>query len=315
MMSWIQLPNHKLFNLKLKGRVLMASKCIGFIGLGIMGGPMAENLIKAGYEVIAFNRTREKADRLEKMGARIVESPAQVAKECSVVVTIVTDSPDVEEVVCGPEGIIHTVRPGTIVVDMSTIAPATEKRLYGELSKKDATLVDAPVSGGDVGAVNGTLAIMAGGDREAFDEVKPVFEAMGKSITYCGPVGSGQLTKLCNQILVSVTLLGVSEAIAFALKNGLDPAVMVEAVKGGAAGSWQLSNLGPKIIQGDFDPGFMVDLMQKDLRLVLEAADRARASLPATSLVHQLFNAAQARDRGKDGTQALSRTVAELSSI
>jgi 3-hydroxyisobutyrate dehydrogenase len=188
-----------------------------------------------------------------------------------------------------------------------------ERKLDQDLKARSSTLVDAPVSGGDVGAIKGTLAIMAGGSREAFDRVLPLFEVMGKTITYCGPVGNGQLTKLCNQILVSVNLMGVSEAIVFARKNGLDATTMIEAVKGGAAGSWQLSNLGPKIVDRDFAPGFMVDLMQKDLRLVLEAADSVATALPAASLVHHLFNSAQAFEHGRDGTQALSQVFAKLS--
>jgi 3-hydroxyisobutyrate dehydrogenase len=164
-----------------------------------------------------------------------------------------------------------------------------------------------------VGAIKGTLAIMAGGSRDAFERVLPLFEAMGKTITYCGPVGNGQLTKLCNQILVSVNLVGVCEAIVFARKNGLDTSTMIEAIQGGAAGSWQLSNLGPKIVNRDFDPGFMIDLIQKDLRLVLEAAGLAAVALPAASLVHQLFSSAQAFGSGREGTQALSKVLSKLS--
>jgi len=286
---------------------------VGFIGLGIMGAPMAENLLKAGFQVTVYNRTERKARELESRGARVASSPAKAAVQNPVIITIVTDTPDVEEVVTGPGGIIEGIEPGSIVIDMSTISPAVEKQLDAKLRQKQATLIDAPVSGGDVGARNATLAIMAGGEREAFDRVLPVFQAMGKSITYCGPVGSGQTTKLCNQILVSLNLLAVTEAVTFARKNGLDPNVMIEAVKGGAAGSWQLENLGPRITDDDFAPGFMIDLMQKDLRLVLEAADSARTALTGTSLVHQLFNAAQARRLGREGTQALARVIADLS--
>jgi 3-hydroxyisobutyrate dehydrogenase len=225
------------------------------------------------------------------------------------VITIVTDSAAVEEVVAGPQGLLGSVMPGSVVIDMSTISPAVEQRLDAELRKVSATLVDAPVSGGDIGAQNGTLAIMAGGDHDSFERSFPLFEAMGKTITYCGPVGSGQLTKLCNQILVSVSLLAVTEAITFARKTGLDPETMIEAVKGGAAGSWQLANLGPKIADRDFAPGFMIDLMQKDLRLVMEAAGTSSVCLSAASLVHQLFNAAQAKGLGREGTQALMKVV------
>jgi 3-hydroxyisobutyrate dehydrogenase len=200
-------------------------------------------------------------------------------------------------------------------MDMSTISPQVERDLDRQLRAKGCALVDAPVSGGDVGAQNATLAIMAGGAREAFDRAVPIFETMGKTITYCGPVGSGQLTKLCNQILVAVTLMGVSEALVFAGKNGLDQRVMIEAVKGGAAGSWQLSNLAPRVVNRDFAPGFMVDLIQKDLRLVMESAAGAQAALPATTLVNQFFRTSQARGEGLEGTQALVKVLEQLAGL
>ncbi|MFZ0430603.1 MAG: NAD(P)-dependent oxidoreductase [Acidobacteriota bacterium] len=288
---------------------------VGFIGLGIMGKPMALNLVKAGFELVVYNRTRARSDELASESVAVAASPADVARQCEIVIVIVTDSDAVRDVVAGPNGVLDGVREGGVVIDMSTIAPAVERELAEKLGQRSAFLIDAPVSGGDVGAQKGTLAIMAGGRREAFDRVRPIFEAMGKTITYCGPEGNGQVTKLCNQILVSVNLLAVSEALAFAARNGLDRKVMIEAIQGGAAGSWQLSNLGPKIVDRDFAPGFMIDLMQKDLRLVLEAADQVKATLPATACVHQLFNAAQNRDWGRDGTQALARIVELLSSV
>jgi 3-hydroxyisobutyrate dehydrogenase len=286
---------------------------VGFIGLGIMGRPMAENLVRAGYALTVFNRTREVADSMEVELVSLADSPAQVAEKSEIVITMVTDSAAVEEVIGGPVGVIQGIKPGSVVVDMSTISPAVEKALDAELRSRSATLVDAPVSGGDVGAIKGTLAIMAGGSKEAFERVLPLFEAMGKTVTYCGPVGNGQLTKLCNQILVSVNLLAVSEAIIFARKNGLDPATMIQAIEGGAAGSWQLSNLGTKIVNQDFAPGFMIDLIQKDLHLVLEAAIAASVALPAASMVHQLFASAQAYGHGRDGTQALYQVLSKLS--
>ncbi len=288
---------------------------VGFIGLGIMGRPMALNLAKAGFSLKAYNRTRSRAEEVQGPSIQIVESPAEVAADSEVIIVIVTDSDAVREVIAGPDGILSGIRPGTIVIDMSTIAPAVERELAEALESREAVLIDAPVSGGDVGAQKGTLAIMAGGPREAFDKVAPVLEAMGKTITYCGPVGNGQLTKLCNQILVSINLLAVSEAISFARRNDLNPKVMIEAIQGGAAGSWQLSNLGPRIADHDFAPGFMIDLMQKDLKLVLQAADRSFATLPAASLVHQLFNSAQARNLGREGTQALAQIVDQLNQL
>lgn len=294
----------------------MADKpSVGFIGLGIMGLPMAGHILKAGYPLTVYNRTRSKTRSLEAEGAAVAASPLEVAANSRMIITMVSDSPDVQEVVAGPEGVVDGIRPGSVVMDMSTISPQVERDLDRQLREKGCALVDAPVSGGDVGAQNATLAIMAGGDREAFDRAVPIFETMGKTITYCGPVGSGQLTKLCNQILVAVTLMGVSEALIFAGKNGLDQRVMIEAVKGGAAGSWQLSNLAPRVVNRDFAPGFMVDLIQKDLRLVMESGAAAQAALPATSLVNQLFRTSQARGEGLEGTQALVKVLEQLAGL
>ncbi len=290
----------------------MSKPSIGFIGLGIMGKPMAGHILAAGYPLTVYNRTAGKTESLASRGARVAESPREVAAAAEIIIVIVSDSPDVEQVVAGEKGILEKIQPGSIVVDMSTISPRVEQRLEGLLRKKSCELIDAPVSGGDVGAQKGTLAIMAGGRREVFERVRPVFETMGKTITHCGPVGSGQLTKLCNQILVSVTLQGVAEALLLARKNGLDPKVMIEAVAGGAAGSWQLSNLGPRIVDRDFAPGFMVDLLQKDLRLVFEAADASSTPLPVTSMVRQFFAGAQAAGHGREGTQVLYRVMEEL---
>jgi len=286
---------------------------VGLIGLGIMGRPMAGHLLRAGHPLTIYNRTAGRTTELAAAGARVAGSPAEVAAAAEVILIVVTDSSDVEEVVEGARGVLSAVRPGSVVVDMSTISPATEKRLDGRLRERGACLIDAPVSGGDVGARNATLAIMAGGDPLALERVRPILERLGKSITHCGEVGSGQLAKLCNQILVGVTLLGVSEAIAFARRSGLDPEVMIRAVESGAAGSWQLSNLGPRILRGDFAPGFMVDLMQKDLRLVLETVAASGAPLPATALLRELFLSAQAHGEGRQGTQILGRVVERLS--
>ncbi len=288
---------------------------IGFVGLGIMGLPMAGHILDAGYPLTVYNRTRSKAEELGARGGKVADSPADVAAASTVIITIVSDSPDVEEVVAGPQGVMERISEDSVVIDMSTISPEVERQLDEQLRAKGCTLVDAPVSGGDVGARNATLAIMAGGDRAAFDRVQPILEVMGKTITYCGPVGNGQLTKLSNQILVAVTLLGVSEAVTFAKKNGLDAQVMIEAVKGGAAGSWQLSNLGPKIVDRDFAPGFMVDLIQKDLRLVLEAGAAGQVALPGTSMVNQLFRMAEAQGDGREGTQILAKAVEQLAGL
>ena len=290
----------------------MDPQAVGFVGLGIMGRPMAGHILKAGHPLAVFNRTPGRSADLQAAGARVAASPAEAAKGADVVIVMVTDSDDVEAVVAGPGGVIEGIRPGGVVVDMSTISPATERRLAERLRAQGADLVDAPVSGGDVGARNATLAIMAGGETASVEKARPVLMRVGKSVTHCGPVGSGQLAKQCNQVLVSVTLLAVSEAIALARGGGLDPEVMIRAVEGGAAASWQLSHLGPRILRGDFDPGFMVDLMQKDLRLVLETAAAAGRPLPATSLVQGLFGEAQARGEGRMGTQILGKVVDRL---
>jgi 3-hydroxyisobutyrate dehydrogenase len=299
-----------------KGDTVIVEKMrVGFIGLGIMGRPMAEHILRAGHELTVFNRTAAKTKELAAQGAAVEESPAGVAARSEVVITMVTDSPDVEKVIAGRGGVLETIEEGSIVIDMSTIAPNAERRLDALLRQRGCNLIDAPVSGGDVGAHNATLVIMAGGKREAFDRIRPLLEVMGKKVTYCGPSGSGQVAKLCNQILVSVTMLGVSEALVFARKSGLDPTLMIEAVKDGAAGSWQLSNLAPRVVERDFAPGFMIDLVQKDLRILLQSASAAGAPLPAASLVHQLFLAEQARGEGGAGTQALARVLERLARL
>ncbi len=287
---------------------------IAFIGAGIMGLPMAGHLLSAGHDLTVHSRTKARTEPLLARGAAWADSPKLAAASAEVVFICVPDSPDVHAVVLGQAGIAEAARPGMIVVDHSTISPSTTRQIADELARKGAYFLDAPISGGDVGARNATLSIMVGGDPAAFDKVRPLLEKMGKTITHCGGPGTGQLTKLVNQVLVSVTNLAVCEAMTFAIKNGLDPQKALAAVGGGAAGSWQLSNLAPKMIQRDFRPGFMIDLMQKDLRLVMQAAHEAGVCLPASSLVHHLFTAAQAAHRGKEGTQALFTVIQRLAS-
>jgi 3-hydroxyisobutyrate dehydrogenase len=286
---------------------------LAFIGLGIMGGPMAGHLLKAGHRVTVHTRTKAKASPVLDAGAAWAESAKEAARDAEVVFVCVTDTPDVRDVLLGRGGLIESAREGLIVVDHSTISPSATREMAAELAKKGTTLLDAPVSGGDVGARNATLSIMVGGPEEAFGRVEPLLRHMGKTITHCGPVGAGQLTKLVNQILVSVTNLAVSEALVFARRSGLDPEKTIAAVSGGAAGSWQLANLGPRMLKGDFAPGFTIDLQQKDLRLVLQAAAEAKTPLLGLGLVHQLFTTAQAAGRGREGTQALFTVVEGLS--
>jgi 3-hydroxyisobutyrate dehydrogenase len=292
-----------------------ASRKLAFIGTGIMGLPMAGHLLRAGHSLTVHSRTQAKARPLLDAGATWADTPAAAAKNADVVILCVTDTPDVEHVVLGADGIVHAARRGLLVVDHSTISPTATRHVAEALAALGADFIDAPVSGGDVGAKNGTLSIMCGGNEDCFRKAQPLLACYGKTITLCGPAGAGQLTKLVNQILVSVTLLAVSEALSFAEKSGLDVSKTVDAVSGGAARSWQLEQLGPKMVAGDWRPGFMVDLMQKDLRLVLEWAEQSKLSLPAASLVHQLFNAAQAAGHGRDGTQSLFTVLQKLSAL
>ncbi|MBD3383874.1 NAD-binding protein [candidate division KSB1 bacterium] len=290
-------------------------KNLGFIGLGIMGRPMVMNLLKAGFSVTVYNRTADKMKEAINAGARTANSPQQVAEQADIIITIVTDSPDVNQVITGKKGVLNGISGGKIVIDMSTISPAVTQKLARELSAKGAHMLDAPVSGGDSGAKAGTLAIMVGGEEKVFKACLPVFEAMGKTITYVGGHGMGQTVKLCNQILVSVTNLAVCEAITLARKSGVDPHVMIQATSGGAAGSWQLENLGPKMADRDFAPGFMIELQQKDLKLALEAARTQNIPVPALGLVHQLFMGCQAAGEGREGTQALIKSIERLAAI
>lgn len=287
---------------------------IAFIGMGIMGLPMAGHLLDAGHALRVHSRTKSKAGSLLTKGAKWANSPAEAAQGAEFVFVCVTDTPDVEKVLLGADGVIKSVSQNQVIVDHSTISPKATRDMAKELSRHGTFLIDAPVSGGDVGARNATLSIMAGGEPHAFERVEPLLKHMGKTITYCGPSGCGQATKAVNQILVGGTLLAVCEAMIFAAKSGLNLPKTVQAVGGGAAASWQLTNLGPKMVDGDFRPGFMIDLIQKDLRIVMESAEQASTSLPGTSLVHQLFTAAQAAGHGREGTQALYTVLEKLAS-
>ncbi len=290
----------------------MAKKRVGFIGAGIMGRPMARNLLKAGYPLIVHNRTKSKAQDLLSQGAVWAATPADVAANSDVVITCVTDTPDVRAVLLGQNGVIEKARPGLICVDMSTISPSATKEMGDILQAKGITLIDAPVSGGEIGAIEGKLSIMMGGPKEAIEEVRPIMEVMGRTVTHCGPLGAGQMTKLANQIMVIHTIMSIAEGLAFAEKAGLDLETTLKVTSAGAAGSHSLKALGPKIIAGDLKPAFMVDLQQKDLRLVLEYAEQLKQPLPGVALAKQLLAVLQARDRGKDGTHALIDVIRQL---
>lgn len=290
-------------------------KRVGFIGLGIMGGPMAMNVLKAGYPLTVWNRTASKAEPLLAAGAQWADSPAEVARRSDVVITIVGDTPDVEEVILGPQGIIHGARPGMVVIDMSTISPHATQRIAARLAEVGVEMLDAPVSGGDIGAREGTLSIMMGGKREVFERCLPILQAMGKRITHVGPNGAGQFTKLVNQIIVVGNTLAMAEGLLFAAKAGLDLEKVLEAVTAGAAGSWMLTHRGPQIIRGDFRPGFTVRWQHKDVRLVLEAAREMHLPLPGTALIFQLYEALVARGLTEEGNHALIKALEWLAGV
>ena len=294
---------------------LIMNESIGFIGLGIMGGGMAANLLKAGFNLTVWNRTPGRVTPLATAGAAVADSPADIAASCGIIVICVSDTPDVEEVVLGERGMIHGARPGTLVIDCSTISPAATRAIAARLAECGAHLLDAPVSGGSEGAAQGTLSIMVGGDAVQLERAMPVLQAMGRTITHVGGQGAGQMAKLVNQILVVVTMQGVAEALLFAQAGGLDLPQTLAAVGGGAAGSWMLNNRGPQVIRRDWRPGFTVDLQQKDLRLVLEAADEMGIPLPATAQVFQFYRALQQQGLGGEGNHALAKALERLAGI
>ena len=293
------------------------SETVGFIGLGIMGRGMARNLLKAGFSVRVWNRTQARMDELAAEGAATAADPASLAAQVDILITCVSDTPDVEAVLVGenPPGAIHGLRPGSLVIDMSTISPHATRALAEQLQAKGVEMLDAPVSGGSEGAARGTLTIMVGGAAEQVARARPVFEAMGKTITHVGGHGDGQTVKLVNQILVVGNALAMSEALLFAQAGGLDLRLALDAVKAGAAGSWMLSNRGPQIIERDWRPGFTIDLQQKDVRLVLAAADQMGVPVLGTSLIFNLYRTLQAEGLGAEGNHALIKALERLSGI
>jgi 3-hydroxyisobutyrate dehydrogenase-like beta-hydroxyacid dehydrogenase len=278
---------------------------VGVVGLGIMGAPMARNLLRAGHAVVVHGRTPARVAPLVAAGAASAPSPAALAAAVEAVVTMLPDTPDVEAVVAGPEGLLAGARAGLLVIDTSTIAPDAARALAARAAAVGAAFLDAPVSGGEQGAIAGTLSIMVGGEHEAFARAEPIFAALGRQATHMGGPGQGQMTKLVNQVVGATTLAAVAEGVVLAARAGLDPAAVVRALDGGAAASWMLREQAPRMQRRDFAPGFMVRLQQKDLRLALAAAERLGVSLPAATLVHELFTAIEARDGGALGTQAL----------
>jgi 3-hydroxyisobutyrate dehydrogenase-like beta-hydroxyacid dehydrogenase len=286
---------------------------VGFIGIGIMGSGMARNLVGAGFDVVVWNRTRSRAEAID--GAEVAESPADVAGRCAVTLICVSDTPDVEAVVHGDDGILAGLRQGSLVVDHSTISPTATRELADSVAEVGGSWIDAPVSGGSEGAANGTLSIMVGGTDADVARAMPYFEAMGRTITHVGPVGSGQLVKLVNQMLVVVNQLAGSEALLFAEAAGLDLDATLEAVTGGAAGSWMLANRGPQMVARDWRPGFTIDLQLKDLRLVLEAADELGVPALGTSTAFHLYRALQQQGLGGEGNHAMVKALEQMTGI
>ena len=283
--------------------------------MGLMGVPMAQNLLKAGFSVACYNRTASKTQPVVEAGGTSFESPKEAAKDADVVISCVTNGLDVEAVLFGEEGAIYGAKANTIFIDMSTIAPAVSVQIGERLKQSGFRFVEAPVTGGTVGAQKGTLSILVGGSENDFLELQPVFAAMGKNITHCGPWGAGQGVKLCNQIMGAMNILGVCEAFSLARGLKIDPALIEKALNGGAASSWALQNLAPKIAVGDWSPGFMVDTQQKDMKLILEAAEQVQAVLPGSALVTQLWRSAQANGDGADGIHALDKVLQRLARV
>lgn len=288
---------------------------IGWIGTGVMGSSMCAHLMAAGCPAVVFNRTASKAEPLVAKGARLARSPKEVAAESDVVFTIVGFPSDVREVVLGPEGALAGARPGVILADMTTSDPSLAVEIHQSANAKGVHSVDAPVSGGDVGAREARLSIMVGGDADAVEALMPLFRLMGKTIVHQGPPGSGQHTKMVNQILIASNMIGVCEALLYAFKAGLDLNQVLASVSGGAAGSWSLSNLAPRMIASRFEPGFFVEHFLKDMAIALAEAKRMQLALPGLALAEQLYRAVQAQGHGRDGTQALLLALANLSNI
>jgi 3-hydroxyisobutyrate dehydrogenase len=288
---------------------------LGWIGTGVMGASMCGRLMDAGYAATVFNRTRAKAEPLVKRGARWADSPREVAAAADVVFSIVGFPADVREAILGPEGALAGCRAGSVLVDMTTSQPALAEEIARAAGERAATALDAPVSGGDVGARGGTLSIMVGGDRETFDALEPCWQAMGAKWVWHGPAGAGQHAKLVNQTLIGGNMVGVCEALLYAHRAGLNLESVMESVSSGAAGSWSLSNLAPRMIRGDFAPGFMIEHFLKDLGIILEEARRMNLNLPGVELAQRLYDTAKAEGYGKNGTHALMLALAKINGV
>jgi 2-hydroxy-3-oxopropionate reductase len=290
---------------------------VGFIGLGLMGKPMALNLLKAGFSLVVHSRSRGPVDALVAAGAAAATSPADVAGRCEVIITMVPDSPDVRLVLAGPDGVFSAVRPGTVIIDMSTIAPAAARELAAQAAERGASMLDAPVSGGEIGAINGTLSIMVGGDVAALERVRPILNAMGnpERVVHIGEAGAGQVCKACNQIAIGGSLAVVSELVTLARKAGVDPAKVREALLGGFAASRVLEVHGDRILNGNYKPGFRAALYHKDMGIALETARAYDVPMPVSAAVQQLVNAMIAAGRGDEDYSALATVLFDLAGI
>ena len=287
---------------------------IGFVGLGIMGRPMAKNLMEAGYELVLYNRTRKKAEELAKEGgAEVAESLEEVAHESDLIITMLPGPPEVEEVVAGEDGLLEGAGEGSLIVDMSTSSPVLARELAPAAEEKGASMLDAPVSGGDVGAIEGTLSIMVGGAEEDFERAKPLFDVMGKTVTHVGPSGAGQVVKAANQIVVALTIEAVSEALVLGSKGGVSAEKVLDVLSGGLAGNKVMEVKREKLLEHDFEPGGKAEFHYKDLGIALEAGREYGVALPVTALVNQMFGAMMAKGRGGWDHSSLLTAIEDLS--
>lgn len=282
-----------------------SNEVIGFIGLGVMGKSMAVNLLKAGFEVFVYTRTKEKASELLSQGAKWASSSKEIAQLANVIISMVGYPSDVEEIYFGENGLIENGKKGTHLIDMTTSTPSLAMRISEEAKKRGMQSLDAPVSGGDIGARDAKLTIMVGGDSEAFEAVRPIFDIIGSNVVHQGPAGSGQHTKMCNQIAIASNMIGVTEAISYAKKAGLDPDRVLRSISSGSAGSWSLSNLVPRMVKGDFEPGFYIKHFIKDMKIALDEAERMGMEAPGLSLSKSLYEGLAEAGEENSGTQAL----------
>jgi 3-hydroxyisobutyrate dehydrogenase len=278
---------------------------IGFIGTGVMGKSMAHNLLRSGYRVHVYSRTKSKAEDLLNEGATWHDSPGELVTQCNVLISMVGYPKDVEEIYLGSDGIIQTANAGTIFIDMTTSSPNLSKQIEAEAKKQGCYSLDAPVSGGDIGARSGTLSIMVGGDSEVFEKVEPIFSALGTNVVHQGPAGAGQHTKICNQIAIASTMMGVCESIKYAERSGLDPNTVLKSIESGSAGSWSLSNLGPRIISENFEPGFYVKHFIKDMGIAIQSAEEMGLKLYGLELAKALYSDLANKGEENSGTHAL----------